>query len=123
MYPPNDAVNSKEFRDAVVDRAATLDPTSDLEKADPENRTICLPAPKGLGLVIARINGVTPTTIERFRRQQGGMVFRLQSNEFESGSLVDPFTQARMEKRLKVEYLEKGTQEASEEASSNKDNS
>lgn len=103
---PNDpALDTPEFRDAVVALAANLDPTADQTKVAPEARVVVVPSPKALSLIVGRIDAVLPMTIERFRVEQEGMVNRLQREELMRLDTSDPFSQEALEKRLNVEYF------------------
>ena len=107
VLPQSPILDFEGFRDAVREAAGKLDPTSDISKADPALRTVVVPSPKGLGLIVARITAVAPMTVERFRNQQDGMISALQRQELQlTDGSPDPFSLSQMEKRLNVEYLD-----------------
>lgn len=113
ITPADTALNdATDFRKAVVSAAEALDPMADLSKLDAAQRTVAGVLPMSQSVVIAKITTVSPLTTERFRERAGGMWQSLARREL-NWPTDDPFSLSRLEKRLKVEYLnrEKTTEE------------
>jgi len=98
------AVNTEDFRKAVLAAAAKLDPLADISTGDASARTVVVALPKSLGIAVAKINAVSPLTVERFRQRQGQALQQALRKQIDGND--DPYSLARLEERLKVEYLD-----------------
>lgn len=114
---PGDAAlnDATDFRKDVVAAAEALDPLGDVSKLDAAPRTVAGVLPKSQSLVIAQITAVSPLTTERYRERAGGMWQSLARREL-NWPTDDPFSLSRMEKRLKVEYLQRDKEREEEKA-------
>ncbi len=104
VQPPELDVNAKEFVEAVMNAAAGIDATQPLESASKEDLFVAVAIPGSLGVAVAQITEFTPVTREEFRRFADGLQQQLAQQDLVAMP-DDPFTQARLEKRLKVERL------------------
>ncbi len=108
-------VNTPEFRKAVLAAAAKLDPLTDIATLDLGQRTVVVPVARSQGVAVARINSVSPLTVERFRTSQSQAINAI-FNEFRKDIDSDPFSRKRLEQRLSVEYLDGRQAEQPEDA-------
>jgi hypothetical protein len=104
--PADQNVDSEELRKQLLQLAVGLDPTVDIKSIPEAQRVLLRPVPKSLGVFAARINSISPVTIERLRSTAGGVAQQMQRRELPRNFDTDPFTLAAMEKRLGVEYLD-----------------
>lgn len=113
-FIPDDAdADVEAVREAVLGIARGLDPTADAESVELARRVAAVAVPSRLGVVVARVKGLSPITVETLREMQMQVISRLQQDELTGEDLADPFSLKAMEKRLNVEYL--GNREKSEE--------
>lgn len=103
-------VNFPEFRQAVHDAAAKLDPLADIASLPLDSRTVVVPNPKAQGVAAARIMLVAPVTVERYRVREGSTIQTVLSDMIKSPD-DDPYSLSNLEKRLNVEYMDGRTRE------------
>lgn len=97
-------VNDEAFRRAVLEVAEKLDPLSDVSKLNLADRTAVAALPRSQGVAVATITAFAPLTVERYRAselQTSRMLLQKENSSLEE----DPYSLARLESRLKVEYL------------------
>jgi hypothetical protein len=92
------------FRVAVIDAAEKLDPTKSIDSYTAEQRVLMVPLPQKLGIAVARLQSLTPLTLEEFRGQQNRLVSQYQLEEFRSLE-ANPFSLARLRQRLNVKHM------------------
>ncbi len=93
------ALNEESVREAIVSAAEGLDPTVDASTIDAERRTLAVPAPRVLGLVVAQIQAFRPMTIETYRMMDRGLVQQMELDA-SGASEEDPFSVEKLAKRL-----------------------
>lgn len=106
-------VDDAAFREAVVKAAAALDPTKPLDSVPSTERIVAVALPKTRGVAVAKITGLNPVTVDRYRAGQYGAVRRVLDMQSPLTKETDPYSYANMVKRLKVE-LPKGENEPGE---------
>jgi hypothetical protein len=94
-------INDEPIRNAVVDTAVTFDPMTPWGQLDAEKATLAVAAPKSLGLAVFRIKAFSPLTHDEYRRNDGQVVARTQSEELSppGETVQSPFTLENMIKR------------------------
>ncbi|MGD9691437.1 MAG: hypothetical protein AB7G17_01190 [Phycisphaerales bacterium] len=91
-------LDSQAVRDAVMDKAGTLDPTKPLEEQDKEKRFVVEAAPKLLAVALVEIKGMQPMTSDDLAAQY--MLYMQQVQAALSAQAGDsPFTLERMKQR------------------------
>lgn len=93
------ALNEESVKEAIVSAAEKLDPTVDASTIDADQRTLAVPAPKTLGLVVAQIQAFRPMTIESYRLMDRSLVQQMEA-ESAMTSDDDPFSVEKLAKRL-----------------------
>ncbi len=68
--PVEGRFNNQIVRDAVLDRAAPLDPTVPIDAISPDARTFAIPVPDTLQFVVVRVQALKPAALEIFRRDE-----------------------------------------------------
>lgn len=111
------ALDAETFRDAVMDAAAKIDPRgTPTEIENSEHAVVAVAIPENRGIVIAKITGVQPTTLEDFRSFGSGIVqaavFREIASVDQQGEAVNPFTLELLIKRNNYKSLEGETASA-----------
>lgn len=101
-------IDSPGFRDAIVTRAQSLDPTVPLDQVDPGRLTLALPVRGSLALVVARITAFEPVTTESFRliMNGDGLLREIQRTEW-AATADNPFRLSRLYERLDVRRTER----------------
>lgn len=96
-------VNLDAFREEVMALAGTLDPRQPVSEAPLEHRTLVVPLARVRAVAVARIQGFTPTTIERYRTQVEQVASRAQQRELieaQERAGEDPFSFAALSRRM-----------------------
>jgi hypothetical protein len=96
-------IEHEEFRKAVLDAAAKLDPTKPLDGVAADQLFVAAAIPGSRGIAVAKITALNPVTVERMRSMQNQAVFSSLGKEFSPKLENDPFTFEAMRKRFKVE--------------------
>lgn len=118
-------VNVKEFRDAVLAAAATLNPLTPPGEFDPQSATVAVAIPSHLGVAVARVTALEPLTTERFRMADPMIVARRQRSELipdgDNAAADAPFSLERLKERHRFEAgrnSERDEEEATADAGS-----
>lgn len=98
----HETVNTEDFRNAVLDRAMSLDPTVPPDQIDALERSLAVPLPPRLSLALVRIDSFQPLSAERFRQRVAGVINSQRAELRRSGHW--PFTMNAMADRLNVRY-------------------
>jgi hypothetical protein len=100
-------LDAPEFRDAVVNAIAQLDPLKPAKEQDAVTRTLVVGMPGKLSVAIATISEVRPMTAESYRVGLDNKVFQLQSREFgqalDKAGTREPFSYEALKTRLNYE--------------------
>jgi hypothetical protein len=100
-------LDAPEFRDAVVNAIAQLDPLKPAKEQDAVTRTLVVGMPGKLSVAIATITEVRPMTSESYRVGLENKVFQLQSREFgqalDKAGTREPFSYDALKTRLSYE--------------------
>ncbi len=109
--PPRDPrLDNDAFRDAVLAKAETLDPSKPTDEVPAEERTVATAVPRSLGVVVGVIKSFVPVTRENYLSGQtpvmGQMplVTRLNTRAAEESKTDSPFTLDKLVKRMNVEF-------------------
>lgn len=106
LSPANADLDREDFREAVLQAAARLDPLTDPSTQEMSSRLVVTPVAKSLGVGVAKITAVSPLTEERYRsagaRAGTELVNRWRQRAGEKRE--DPFSLSAMEARLNVKY-------------------
>lgn len=108
------ALNSAEFRDAVIAAAEKLDPRVDAEATPAEERTVAVVQRGARGIVVAQVQRWRPMTVEQFRRSTG-QIGELASRSLSQTKPFDAFALDRVAKRLGLRGIEVTEEQSAEE--------
>ena len=97
------ALNDPAFIKAVQAAAEKINPSVPLDSMPAADRVVAVALPRHLGIAVARITGYIPLTQEQFR-QRASSLFAAFSADDLGRNADDPFTPARIARRLNVEY-------------------
>lgn len=106
--PFNAKLADRQFVEAVITAAASIDPSNPIDETPVLDRTLVIPVPSKQGIAIVRIDGFNPLTVEQFRTRQVseaaigriGVLAREDSTD-------NPFSAERLRQRMKVEHADK----------------
>lgn len=102
------AVESQEFREALLEAAAAVDPLADPNSAEAqfdEDRVVVTPLPSAGGLAIGQIVQRRPVTAEQFRQQATAIASRAAQELVleQTGDEADPFSLESLLTRFRYE--------------------
>jgi hypothetical protein len=113
--PPE--LDAKEFRDAVLKAASTLDPLKPAPDQDPVARTVVVGIPARHAVAVAQITKLIPVTQESYRSLVENQTMQHQMDEFRSISAdnpnkyPDPFSPESIAARLSYKDLRRNARE------------